>query len=244
MKIDEKSLNYILNVVKTAQLVKISNIIIEPDKVRAIDDEKSVVLFQDEDVPAMPFGSIGLNRTDVFVSRFDIANQSGKFEVEAVMPQVDANKPDAVSFARALVMNGKGVKIDYRCANPATIGAPKIINDQVKYLVEMTPDTVVMLTKGMGAMNADEVAFISDKNGVHIEMTDINGDKFTYKFAERAVDVDDEDDSKDVSFNHRYPIKTLLPLFKIASDVPFFLTSRGMMLIKVNGLNLYVLPRA
>jgi len=244
MKVDAPSLAYIQNVVKTAQLVKIGNIIIEPDKVRAIDDEKSVVLFQDVDVPKMPFNSIGLNRIDVFMNRFEVAKGVEDFELEAVMPDPDPEKLDAPKFTRALVMKGKGIKIDYRCANPATIQAPKLINDKIKYKVQINPEAVLLMSKGQSAMSSDDVTLTSDKDGVVFEMTDINGDAFTYKFADKVTLVDKAANGKDVNFIHKYPLKVLLPLFKVSSDAPFFVTTRGMLKVVVNGLDLYVLPRA
>jgi hypothetical protein len=244
MKVDAPSLTYIQNVVKTAQLVKIDNIIIEPDKVRAIDEERSVVLFQDVDVPPMPFNSIGLNRIDVFMNRYEVASSVENFELEAVLPDPDPEKPDAPKFARALVMKGKGIKIDYRCANPATIQAPKVINDKLKYKVEMNPEAVLLMSKGQSAMSSDEVTLTSDKDGVRFEMTDINGDAFTYKFANNVTVVDKTTNGKDVNFTHKYPLKVILPLFKVSSDAPFFMTTKGMLKVVVNGLDMYVLPRA
>lgn len=244
MKVDNKTLAYIQNVVKTAQLVKIGNIIIEPGKVRAIDDEKSVVMFQTTDVPKLPFGSIGLNRIDVFMTRFEIARGVDKFELEAVMPDIDPSKPNKDEFARALVMKGKGIKIDYRCANPATIQAPKLINDQVKYSVMMNPEAVLLMSKSQGAMNSDEVSLISTDDGVHFEMSDINGDLLTYKFADQVNIEDAKVNSKDIKFNHKYPLKVLLPLFKVSASAPFYVTSRGMLKVVVNDLDMYILPRA
>lgn len=237
MKVDVETLAYIQNVVRTAQLVKINNIVIEPERVRAIDDEKSVVLFQDSDVPDMPFGSIGLNRIDVFLTRFEIAKGAADFTLEAVMPESDAK------FARALLMQGKGIKIDYRCANPATIQAPKQIHDTIKYKIQMNPEAVLLMSKGQGAMGADEVSLISDKEGVRFEMTDINGDAFTHGFAKSVTNVDPST-GRDTNFTHKYPLKVMLPLFKTASDVPFHVTSKGMLKVVVNGLDMYVLPRA
>lgn len=244
MKVDTKTLAYIQNVVKTAQIVKIGNIIIEPDKVRAIDDDKQVVLFQDADVPTMPFGSIGLNRIDVFMNRYEVAKTFDGFELEAVMPDKTSDDDDKPKFARAILMKGKGIKIDYRCANPATIQAPKLINDVVKYKVMMNPEAVLMMSKGQSAMTSEDVALISDKNGVSLEMTDINGDVFNYHFADAPLLVDKKADGKDTNFIHKYPLKIVLPLFKVCSDSPFFITSRGMIKLVVNGLDMYVLPKA
>lgn len=244
MKVDVQSLAYIQNVVKTAQLVKIGNIIIEPNQVRAIDDEKSVVLFQDVDVPDLPFGSIGLNRIDVFMNRFEIAKTMDDFELEAVMPEANPEKKDQSKFARALVMKAKGIKIDYRCANPATIQAPKQINDKVKYKVPMNPEAVLLMSKGQSAMSSDEVTLTSSKDGIVFEMSDINGDTMTHHFADKATVVDKSANGKDTNFTHKYPLKVVLPLLKVSADTPFYLTARGMMKVVVNGLDMYVLPRA
>jgi len=54
MKLDKITVSYILNVVETAKLVGIDSVIIEPNTVRAIDDNHTVVLFQDKDVPRCP----------------------------------------------------------------------------------------------------------------------------------------------------------------------------------------------
>lgn len=248
MKVDAQSLAYIQNVVKTAQLVKINNIIIEPNKVRAIDDDKTVVMFQDADVPEMPFDSIGLNRIDVFMNRFDIAKAMDKFELEAIMPAVEnvtvPTDKATPKFARALVMTAKGTRIDYRCANPGTIQAPKVINDTVKFEIEMNPEAVVLMTKGQSAMTAEDVALISDEDGVRFEMTDINGDAFTYKFADKVKLIDKKADGKDTNFTHKYPLKVILPLLKVSSTSPIQITSRGMAKIVVNGLDMYVIQRA
>lgn len=237
MKIDQASLAYIQNVVRTAELVKIGNIIIEPDRVRAIDEDRTVVLFQDKNVPVMPFGAVGLNRIDVFSSRYELAKSNSGFSIDIV---VEANDP-ANTFARSITMKADGMKIDYRCANPATIAAPKALNDAVKYKVKMTAEAVLNIQKGQSAMGADELTFVGNSDGVSFEMSDINSDKLEYKFADKVETVDGTEG--EAKFIHKYPIKTLFPLFKANPDGYFYLTTRGMMKVVVNNLDIYVLPR-
>jgi len=233
MKLTTDEIIYIQKVVKTAQMVDIDNIIIEPNLVRAIDDDKTVVLFQDSDVPDMAFGSIGLNRISVFMSRLDIAKTQEGFTIEL------DNTNDS-EYARALNMKAKGVKIDYRCANPSTIQAPRQVNDVLKYRVPLNAEAVVMLQKGQSAMSADTVTIISNKNGVSFEIVDINSDIFSYTFTDK---VETLSDSNDINFAHRYPIKTLLPLFKQNPEGYFSVGQKGILSISVNGLNLFVLPQ-
>jgi len=238
MKMDQASLAYIQNVVQTAELAKIGSIIIEPGKVRAIDEDRTVVLYHDKGVPDLPFGSIGLNRIDVFMSRFNIARGMSNFEMDVTVEGEGTEE----SFARAINMKGKGFKVDYRCANPKTIQAPKSLNDAVKHKIRMTPEAVLLMQQGTSAMKADEITFIGTDKGVSFEIADINSDKLTYSFADTIENTDD-DDGEPANFVHKYPIKTVTTLFKANPDGNFYVTSRGMLKIVVNNLDILVVPR-
>lgn len=240
IKVDSNILSYIQNVVQTADLVKIDSIIIEPNKVRAVDEDKTVVILQDKNVPDMPFGSIGLNRTDVFTSRLELAKSASGFEVEALIDEMEnKDTKQKERFARSLIFKGKGVKVDYRCANPSLIKAPKVLNDHLKFKTNMTPETVLMIQKGYSAMKSDELTLSNSKDGVILEMSDINGDSFTYKISNKIETLEGE--SSD--FSYKYPIKTLLPLFKTIPENDFYISSRGMLKVEINKLNIYVIPR-
>lgn len=233
MNLDKQSLAYITNVVNTARMVDIDDVIIEPGKVRAIDENKTVVLFQDEDVPEMPFNSIGLNRINVFLSRLGIAKTQENF---AVTVQVDDNN----QFARGLVMSGKGIKVDYRCANPRTIQAPKNVNDTLVYRIKITPEAVYLLEKGRAAMGADTVSVISNDKGVTFELIDVNSDKFSHTFTKEVETLLDD---AETTFVHKYPVATLLALFKDNPEGTFSIGKKGILNIVVNHLNVFVLPQ-
>ncbi len=232
MKLNSESLTYIKNVVETAQMVGIDNVIIEPGKVRAINDEKSVVLFQEENVPDMPFNSVGLNRISVFLSRLEVARTQDSFTV-------DVKTDDDGEFARGFVMTAKGFKVDYRCANPKTIAAPKKINDDMLYRLELTPQAVYMLQKGQTAMGADVVSLINDGSGATFEFIDVNSDKFSHTFTKRIA----MDSGAEETFTYKYPIKILLPLFKHDAENTFQVGRKGILSIVVNNLSIFVLPQ-
>lgn len=248
MKLSSDTLSFIQRVVNTADLVKIESIIIEPNLVRAIDDNHTVFILQTKDVPDMEFGSIGLNRTNVFTSRFELGKTLADFVVEAT---VEGKDPSSM-FTRALTMTAKGIKVDYRCANPSLIKAPKQLHDTLVYQVQIDPEVVLMMQKGQAAMSSDEITFVGTgelhhqgagvPSGVFFEMSDINADKMSYQFANGATRLDDEDDQP-VNFNHAYALKTLLPLFKVNPTGRFSLTTQGILKIVINGLDVYVMPR-
>lgn len=239
--VDITTLAYIQTVVQTAKLVGIESIIIEPGRVRAVDDNKSVIILQTDGVPPMSFGAIGLNRTDVFSSRLEIAKSAGKFEVEATTESVENKETkQSETFARALRFKGKGVKIDYRCANPTLMKIPKALNDSMVFTFNMTPEAVLMLTKGHSAMACDEVMFTGTiKDGVSLEMRDINGDVMSYVIS----DTVNGEDKQSTAFKHNYPVKILLSLFKVVPSSEINISTRGIMRITINDLNLYIMPR-
>jgi len=232
MKLTQDLIDFIETVVKTGQSVNIDNVIIEPDMVRAIDDARTVVLYQNTNVPEMPFGSVGLNRISVLLSRLEIAKSQDNFTLNVV---VDNDS----EYARSITMKSTGTKIDYRCANPSTIQAPRQINDNLIYSIQLNAEAVSLLQKGQAAMGSETVTIVS-ADGISFELTDINSDVFKHTFAP-AVDVLDEDANP--NFSHRYPVKTLLALFKQNPDGQFKIGEKGILNINVNGLDIYVLPQ-
>ena len=233
MKLDKDTIEYIQSAIRTAQMVGIDNVIIEPDCTRGMDDGKTVVICQNDNVPDMPFGSIGLNRLNTLTSRLDIAKTQENFSISLVVD-------DDEEFARSLTMTGKGIKIDYRCANPMNIEAPKKINDTFKYEFQINAEAVLLLQKSQTAMGAETVTIISNEKGVSFEMSDINGDVFAHTFSDGAVPTTED---SDVSFVNRYPIKTLLPLFKHDPENVVGISQKGIMKVIVNGLTIFVLPQ-
>lgn len=231
MKLDKNTVSYIQSVVETAKLVGIDSIIIEPNLVRAVDDNTTVIINQNKDVPEMPFGSIGMNRLDIFTARYDLAKTQEGFTIEA---EVDTGS----QFARSITMKAKGLKVDYRCANPTAIKAPRQVNDIMKYRIALTSEAVMNLQKAQSAMKAEIVTIVSD-NGVSFELSDLNNDVFKYTFADK-VEVITDGNGK---FAHRYPVKTLLPLFKQNAAGHFEIGAKGVASFQLNGLKVFVLPQ-
>lgn len=239
MKLNTNTINFIKNVIKTARLVDVDNIIIETGKVRAIDDNRTVCLLETENIPEFPFGSMALNRVDIFSSRLALVENRDNFTIDAIIPE----KSDQVS---SLSMKGEGVKVDYRCANITTMSKiPKQLADVLKYQIDINLESVTLLQKAQGAMpqqnTVDIVTVVSKNDGVFFELSDVTGDVFSLKFAEGAGSLIAQDD--DVQFVYRYPIKTLLSLFKQNPTGKFKIGQKGIFNIVVNGINVYVPPR-
>lgn len=241
MKLNQKSIEYLENALTTAHLVGVETLVIEPNLLRGIDEDRTVFILQDENVPVMEFGSIGLTRLSSLTSRIKIAENLDGFSIDANMVDTDE---DEDPFARSLTMKAKGLKVEYRCANPnqlvqAKKAGPKQMNDDMEFCVEFDKDSVDMLQKGQAAMKAETVSVISN-DGVTFELLDVNSDVFSHQFADDAINLAGNDTTK---FAYRYPVKTLLLLFKNASEGLLTVSKRGILCININGLNVYVLPQ-
>ena len=233
MKLKPEDITFIENVIRTAAIVHIDSIIIEPDRVRALDENTTVLILEEENIPDFDFNSIGLDRVGVLLSRLNIAKERDNFGINAEMD-------DNNEFIRVLKMSGKGTKIDFRCSNPNHIRAPKQIQDEAIARVQITKEVVDLMQKGIAAMGAEYVNLISNDE-VTFEFVDVNNDVFSHVIADEAEHVNSSSTTK---FAHKYPAKTLLALFKNNPDGCFEVGGqKGMLSIKVNNLTFYVLPK-
>ncbi len=235
MNIEEDLIKYIETVVKTGLSINIENIIIEPDAVRAIDEDRTVVLYQNENVPKLPFGSIGLSRTNSFVSRLDLVKSRDGFVVDA-----ESGSGEHGEYAVVVKMKSSDTKITYRCADPDIIQAPKKINDVIIYQVQLNAEAVSMLQRGAAAMEANTVTITGNDEGVSFEFSDVTNDTFCHTFTSEVTRLESDTNT---DFTHNYPVKTILALFKQNPDGIFEIGSKGILRIAVNDLNVYVLPQ-
>jgi hypothetical protein len=237
MKLDTTLLTYIKNVVDTANILKIENIVIEPTKVRAMSDDQTTVIFQTTNVPDLAFGSICLNRLPEFVSRFAIIRSTVGFEITATTTGDDntipcdpkISTPRSAMWVKSLHMEGLNTSIDYRCTNPALVRAPRSMNHTPQHEIQMTENTITLMQKGKLAMKAEHVKFIGNKQGTFMVLLDINGDQLKHKLSSTISD-----------FTHTYPIDKLITIFKLQPNATFFITNLGFFKCSINELDVYI----
>lgn len=230
MKLTSENIAVIESIISTARLIDIENIIIEPNKIRAIDDNRTVLIFQDKDVPEFEFGTIAFNRLSTFQNRLTAIRSLGDFDIDASVDN---------TFVKSLTLRTKGTKVDYRCANPATVKAPGKINEVLGYSIEIPDDLLSIIQKSYTAMNGNHIAFAYNGEEVSFTVQDMNGDAFTHTITSN-INVLEENAPK--SFNNKYPIKTIMALFK-KSDNRFNIGMNGMLNVVVNGINIFVIPQ-
>ncbi len=232
MKLESDILQYVISVINTAMMAKIEAVIIEPDRVRAVDDGRSVVMLHQSDIPSLPFPAIALTRLSTFVSRFDLAKLSGDVKATITM---DTTHP----YVRSINLSSKGFSVDYRCSNPETIRVPKKLNDIARYQFNLSADIISLITKASSAMSNDDVVLKSTNGQLFVEMNDTaTNDKLTY---DTGSYVEVIDNSVNTDFSYTYSAKLITSLLKHDPNQSLYITaSTGLLKVNVNNFDMYM----
>lgn len=233
MKLDQTTIDFIEKVTKIASIVDIGNVIISQDQVRAVDESKTVVILHNQQIPTLSFDAIAIPRVKDFVSRWDIVKSQNKFTVSTVEDQNNG-------FIRSLTLKGEGTKLEFHCARPTHIKAPKQLNDTMKVDIPLGNGTIEMLSKASTAMKAETVKIICDGQQVSFELKDVSSDTFNYTISDQFTTIDDQ---SDVQFENVYQIKSLLSLFKQNSTGTFQVGNKGTLQVCANDIDTFVIPQ-
>lgn len=244
MKLPKEKVEYIRDVINVAQLVGVESLIYEQGMVRGMHEDRIAAIIQNENVPPLfddnPEIAMGLSRLSFLNTRLNMVFDQETFSAEAVTKEKDDAK-----YVFSLTLKAKGVKIDYRCADPSRIQAKKTINDPLQYSVPISPEFVNMLSKGISAMgSANVVTLISNEEGVSFEIADDEKDVFQHVFAESVEVIDPQVTT--TKFAHRYPAKLLLSVVKKNPEGILKIGSVGLGVLRfdVQGIGVYLPPRA
>lgn len=242
MILSTDEITFIQTVIETAKIAEIDSVIIEPGAVRAADVDKTTLIFQ-QNTPTFQFNTLGINRLDLFRARFNIIKNLDNFSVQATTSTSKIDQKE-VTFVRSLIMTGAGTKIDFRCANPATIAAPKSLLDPNKYQLSMNAIGVQRISQAISAMQCDSITLKADSGKLLLIAADVNNDQFQYKFENPISLTGSEQISAGDDFEFKYPAKKIATLFKANPVCNFLITSRGMIKISVNNLTTVTFPLA
>jgi len=245
MKLTEDIISYITNVVNTANIANIESLVLEDGRVRGMDEEQTVVLLHEKDVPTFPFDTMAFTDVSLVNNKLRIFSERSKDEREvagvtsmqaAAKYFMDITVDDERNFVRNITMKvGRYNRIGARCSNPAHVKAPRVIHDTIVIKFPVTPSLVTALNDAISAVgNVDSVQIKQINDGVGFFVEDTNGEPFEYQFADTVPSE---------NFSHKYPLKLLLTLLKQGVDGEFGLGEKGMLKVTINDLDLFVLPK-
>lgn len=228
MKLEKDVITHIQRAVKTAKLLGIDDICIENGLTRAMREDRAVLIVDPNEIE-LPFDVLGIARIPQFLDRLSIVAEMDGFAIECT---------DNGDFVKSVVMKCKGTRIDFKCSNPSNIVAPRKLADEMTYGMEISDETISMLTKSATAMKAETVTIVSNDDGVSFEMNDVNNDVFKHEMDGKVVILDGQSSN----FAFRYPTKLLISLLR--NNVNYLeIAKKGSLKINLNGLDTFVIPK-
>lgn len=242
MKLTTDTIAALDQLVQTAMIAGLKKLVIEPGKVRGIDEKQSVVVISTDNVPDLNGKQIGINRIDQLSARINLVKSQGDLAIEATESQ--QNSADIALLDLAV---GR-TKAQFRCASVEAVkGVPKNITDTLVWEIKVGSKALPTITQGVSAMGAEQLTLASrDGLTVSFECVDSNKDVFTTDAEEAPKWIGTG--TAGTSFCQKYPAKTLLALIKEAAKhedpVTLKLGEGGILNLVVNKFNFYVIPVA
>lgn len=232
MKLTQEELKFITTSAQTAVKYGVESIIIDSTGVRGWNDERTVYVRQEDNVPPLSFEEICITRIPLFLSRYEIAKVIDGFAANITLH--DDGWVQSVGFT------GKGARIDYRGSNPIKNKIPPTLKDERATSCKLSGESVSLMKKGESAMGAKLVTLISNDE-VTFEFTDVNNDVFSYAFPDKATALTDDNITK---FAHKYPVKVILSLFNHDPTGYFLVGGRiGTLSVEIDDMTVYIIPQ-
>ena len=240
MKLSTDSIFLLDQLVQSAMVADLQKMIVEKGSIRGIDAKNSVVLVTTDNVPDLGGKQAAINRISELSARLSLVKAQGSLDIDATVSTTNA---DDISL---LDLSSGKTKAQFRCAAvEAMKGVPKSIKDNLVWELKIDGKLLPILTQGVSAMGADRMT-IASKDGklVSIECVDSNKDVFTTEVEDAPVWIGAGAPAS--SFCLQYPAKTLLALLKesvkMANPVIIKLGEGGILSLKMNGFDFFVLP--
>lgn len=242
----EETATLIASAVRYCSLLKIDSLLIDKTGIRAKQDETAVYLIEPGDFSFLEFDTLFINRVSSLQSRLNMYHMSKiEYEMYLDIKELDNGENIAATIMIVGISKGRDTTVKFNCSNPALGGRlPKRVNDGDLVSFTFEKDSLQVLNRGVSAMGAQFFNVFSEDGGsVVAEVKDIEGDVLTHTLSNQYEKLGEE--SEDFTFN--YDFKIILPLLREAckeNDTEIILTSRGIMNLNINGLNMYIFPEA
>jgi hypothetical protein len=230
MKLSNQDTQNLENILATAAVGSIDQIIIEDGVVRGVNPDKTFAIISNFNVPKFP-QKVGIARLSTLAQR--LAVFKGK------EPIIDAKESERGEISSLEIVCGKN-KVQFRCTSTMLIKAPKAIGDEFDCTIKLTKEETKTILDAIRVMSCKKVTLSIRKGGnVQFEIADESND--TFKIA-----LDNPADKEDDSVVHYYQASVLVAILK--SKMEFDLATldiglQGTIKTDINGHSITMLPQ-
>ena len=230
MKLSNQDTQNLENILATAAIGGIDQIIIEDGFVRGVNADKTFAIISDFNVPKFP-QKIGIARLGTLGQR--LAVFKGK------EPIIDAKESERGEISSMEIVCGKN-KVQFRCTSTMLIKAPKAINDEADCVITMSKEEVKTVLDAIRVMSCKKVTLSVRKGGaVQFEIADESNDTF-------KIVLDAASDKEDDSVVHYYQASVLTAILKSKMELDVAVLDIGQMgtiKTQINGHGITMLPQ-
>lgn len=229
----------IQDAIDVASMLNIDRFVIDSHSLRGHSQENgTILLLPFPDDTELEFGAMGISRVTELKSRLRLLGDSAK-----VIPDYK-ERDSGDKFVFRLNIKHNKTKVEFKCADPAQIRAPKAMNDPDHFVFTFTNEDVALMLKSKSAMGADTVSFVSkDGKSVTFSVMGSEGDALTHELSTEVEVKADADE-----FNFIYKTKILFPVLKEVldatkkSEVEVAVTRRGVMKMSIIDIPVFIFP--
>lgn len=239
MNIPQSDITNIERIIDAAGAVGITTIVMDPTRVAGVSDDSNIIMLQTTDVPQFEFGSIGVNRASAFKARLNLVKDN--HPTFSVVPHTITVEGEAYPFVRSITMASKTTKVEFRCANPLTIRAPKRMVNPIHYYIPITPEWLDRIVAAQNAMNSDLITLKFDGETFSAELSDSNGDVYSEQDPNLSSTIVQEDVATG-SFKIDYKIKDFINMCRKLTPDVVMITQDTLLVIEKDSINFYLRP--
>lgn len=232
------TLTLLKDAMDTANILGIERMVIDNHSLRGESQQQTFMLLPFPEGTELEFGAIGISRIPVLQARLKLLGNDG-----TIIPEYKT-RDSGDNFVFRLALKSGKTKIDFKCADPAQIKAPKRFTDPVNFAWTLNAQDIKLMLSTKRAMDSKTVSFISkDGNTVSFSISASEGDALTHE-------LDSVLDSKTTTntFAVSYKVAILFPLLNEImeaakeADVAVEITKRGILQVEVHGITTYIFP--
>jgi hypothetical protein len=236
MKLTSQVIAAIDGLFNTLNTIGINKVVVEKDRIRAIDDKSVVGIITEDNVPDLDGKALTTNRVKNLVDRIKLAKAQGDVAITCTTGST-------VDLVMLEIAAGR-FKTQFRCAASDAIKIPKRLADKPAYEVTLPITMIPSIVQADASMGTDTITIASkDGKKVSVELVDATKDVCSFDLETDAVALD-----KTGSFCHRYNSKALISLMREAmktsgDTLKLTIGGQGILFIHVNNWEFFTMPQ-
>lgn len=237
-KLSKSSMKMLKDAIRTASILGMEKLVIDHHSIRGESLENStLMLLKFPEDMEMEFGSIAITRVQELISRMRILGSDGDIAPEF------KTRDSGEQFVFRLKLKRGRTSVEFKCADPAYVKAPKAFNDPDSFTFTVVPEDVEVMLSAKSVMQTEKITFIGKDDGaVSITASASEGDKMVHEIGSKFEALNDANDS----FTYSYKTKILFPVLKellsSAEEEVITISRRGIIKVYINDIPAFIFP--